>query len=125
MPQVHSKYHSVCLYLGLNIRQRPKLLDRKGGVQYLTITLLWQLSRFASHSAVCLEIERALECLGNFFNCGLLVSRSGWGLRVYMPNRLTGAAEAYVWKLLMRSRPKDCDPFGLRWALNIYAFRTC
>lgn len=56
--------------------------------------LLWQLSRFASHSVVSLEIERGLECLGDCLNCRFMFTRSGWGVRVSMCDKLAGATAA-------------------------------
>lgn len=52
--------------------------------------LLWQLSRFASHSVASLEIEHGLECLGDYLNYRFMFSRSGWGMRVSMHNKLAG-----------------------------------
>lgn len=56
--------------------------------------LPWQLSRFASHSVVSLEIEHGLECLGDCLNCRFMFSRSGWGVRVSMRDKLAGATAA-------------------------------
>ena len=56
--------------------------------------LLWQLSTCASLSVVSLEIERGLECLGDCLNCRFMFSRSGWGVRVSMRDKLAGATAA-------------------------------
>ena len=56
--------------------------------------LLWQLSRFASHSVASLKIEHGLERLGDYLNYRFMFSRSGWGMKVSMHNELAGVTAA-------------------------------
>lgn len=41
-----------------------------------------------------LEIERGLECSGDCLNCRFMFTRSGWGVRVSMCDKLAGATAA-------------------------------
>lgn len=83
---------SVCLLLVLRkvSGRGPNYQTGKEAFNTLQIMLPWQLSGCLPLSSVS-EIEHGLECLGTCLNCRFMFSRSGWGVRVSMRDKLAGA----------------------------------